>query len=364
MKQNRRQILASLGLIGAGGLVGGGATAAYFSDEESVTTVTAAGNLDIQLDWKAIHNGEQIALQEPTDVNGQVAASFTDVKPGDTGCFSLSIHNETNPAWVWLAMDITDETDGGENGTGDKDCPVTQYPWVCGRNETDGNVTVSTQDDELVVEVNGASGKTLEETHLHIANSTSGIPSGGGGPIPGQFEYSHENISSNTDKYEIPFSQEEVSCGDDIVIAVHAADNEDETCWAGSTEFPGANWAVVINHTICCPNGSSSSSGNSSDLADNILVDIFWDFDEDCEIDSDEIVLFKDITLKNLANNISKSTGGIMPQWYTTGTKFLSLAWRIPSSVGNEIENDTLDLEFNVYAEQRRHNSNPDNPWT
>lgn len=382
----RRKILGSLGLIGGSAVIGGFATQAAFNDRESVSSTVTAGELDIQLDWKAIHNGDQIAIQSPTDADGVVAASFTDVKPGDTGCFSLSIHNDTNPAYVWLAMDITNEKDGNNDPSNDpvdepdeEECPPTTYPWLCGQDETDGNVTITNDGNNLIVEITSASGQTLGETHLHITDSVDNIP---GGPAPGQFDYSHEDISVDADQYEIPFDNGNYSlaCGDNPIIAVHAAELDgNETCWAGSTEVnPGkkGNWALAIDHTIdCCPTGDASGeTTNETDgettqpyedhsLADKILLDAFWDDDADCEIDEGEIVLFENISLRSLSNNIGKSTGGIMPEWYVDGTQYFSLAWNLPYSVGNEIQGDTLTVSFHVYAVQRRHNEDPTNPW-
>lgn len=374
---NRRKLLGSLGLIGGSAALGGIATQAAFNDQESAATTVTAGELDIKLDWKAFHNGDQIALQGPTDADGVVAASFNDVKPGDEGCFSLSIHNDTNPAYVWLAMDITDETDGDNDPSDDpvdepdpQECPPTTYPWICGQKETDGDVTITNDGSNLIIEITSSSGHTLEETHVHITDVVDSIP---GGPSPGQFDYSHENVNADTDRYEIPFDNAEypLACGNSPIIAVHAAEDSGETCWAGSTEVnpgKGGNWALAIDHTIdCCPtdetDGETTQPFENHSLADKILLDAFWDDDADCVIDEGENVLFENITLRSLANNIEKSTGGIMPKWYVDGTQYFSLAWNLPYSVGNEIQGDTLTVSFHVYAVQRRHNEDPTNPW-
>ncbi|PSP86311.1 hypothetical protein BRC83_01215 [Halobacteriales archaeon QS_1_68_17] len=66
------------------------------------------------LSVRAVHNGRQIALGEPADADGRIVATFADVKPCDTGCVSLGVHNDTNPAWAWLAMDVTADEDGGD----------------------------------------------------------------------------------------------------------------------------------------------------------------------------------------------------------------------------------------------------------
>ncbi|ELZ44477.1 hypothetical protein C464_13310 [Halorubrum coriense DSM 10284] len=366
----RRSVLGGLGLIGFGSVAGGVGTRALLSDTEEVAVIATAGELDIQLDWKAFHNGTQIAMQAPADTSGQVAAHFTDIKPGDAGCFSLSIHNETNPAYVWLAMDIEHETDGGDQPQDDpheSECPPVEYPWVCGQTTTDGSVTIANDGGTLIVEIESASGQSLGETHLHITDSIESIP---GGPSPGQFDYSHENIDATTDTYEIPFenSNYSLSCGDTPVIAVHAEELDgEETCWAGATEVnsgQGGSWALAIDHTIdCCSPTELAQPAEEYSLADRILLDAFWDTNGDCKIDSDDTVLFRDITLRNLANNIAPSTGGIMPEWDIDGTQNFSLLWRIPKAVGNEIQGDELTISFHAYAEQRRHNVDPTNPW-
>lgn len=360
MKLNRRAILASLGVMGGSATIAGAGTRALFSDTERVTTTATAGEIDLQLDWKAYHNGTRIAAIEPTDTDGVVAAQFDDLMPGDTGCFSLSLHNETNPAWVWLAVDIESETDGGDDSTGETDCPEVTYPLVCGRDTTDGNVTVSTDDSTLVVEYNAPAGESFTESHLGIEDAYDDFQKN---VAPGQLTYSDGDattVEAGYIRYEIPFGEAEIECGDEIVIAAHASSDSGETCWAGSTELPGKNWALGMTHEVCCGDSSGVEAGQ---LADNIYVDVFWDDDQDCEIDQGETVEFSNITLRSLTENIGKETGGMMPAWYSQGTQYLSITWDIPLSVGNEIQGDSLELSFTVYAEQRRHNDNPSSPW-
>ena len=362
-----------MGLLTGGALAGGSGTAALFSDREQTATTFTAGELDIKLDWRAYHSTDNQTIEEadliseqiePVDADGTVAANFTDVKPGDVGCFSLSLHNQTNPAWVWLAMDLSNETNGDTPPSDDGDCPPAQYPWVCGQDDTDGNVTVTSDDANLYVEITAASGETLEETSVHVTDSESGIPQNNGGMIPGQFEYKHSTVDSSTDSYTISFSDEGIESGDEVVIAVHAAQSDGETCWAGSTSGTWNNWGLYLVHTVCT---DAETETVERSLADCIYVTLFWDDNHNCVPDNSEQIIYRDISLRDLANNVAKDTGGLMPNWsldISNSPKWVSAYWYMPASVGNEIQGDSVDLNWCVYAEQTRHNDDPESPWT
>ncbi|GAB7094961.1 TasA family protein [Halolamina litorea] len=112
----RRKVLGGLGGIGAGAALGGTGTMAFLNDAETTSAGVTAGELDIQLDWRTMHNGEELSHQEsPVDTNSQNQPILTldDVKPGDDGCIVISIHNDTNPAWIWHQMRLSDRDDHG-----------------------------------------------------------------------------------------------------------------------------------------------------------------------------------------------------------------------------------------------------------
>ena len=107
-------------------------------------------------------------------------------------------------------------------------------------------------------------GWCLTETHLHVATSLAGIPmTKSGNPKVGNFEYSGYHNCAEEYTYTIPLAW---APGAELVIAAHAVvhhsegDNPqrssfvssgNETAWAEGTSFPGNNWAMYVNFTLC-----------------------------------------------------------------------------------------------------------------
>ncbi len=152
----RRKALASLGGIGAGAALGGTGTMAFLNDSESVEGNTmTAGTLDLKLDWQQQYygpsgsweyvnahpdhdgDGEQSIeiegetyeysdddrnivdqltcenLTEEYDYNGQDSLiELDDVKPGDEGEITFSLHLCDNPGYVWLTADNFTQSGG------------------------------------------------------------------------------------------------------------------------------------------------------------------------------------------------------------------------------------------------------------
>ncbi|MDZ7746622.1 MAG: SipW-dependent-type signal peptide-containing protein [Halobacteriales archaeon] len=171
---SRRNVLAGLGTIGLASAGAGLGTSAFFSDEESFEDNTlVAGELDLLVDWQQTYdsgNGHQFVSAHPdhdgdgeqsitadndagqirysdfpdeedensnganipslncdnipplseanfgTDpVTGQemeTLMQFTDVKPGDSGEVTFSLHLCDNPGYIWMQADNVSE-DGG-----------------------------------------------------------------------------------------------------------------------------------------------------------------------------------------------------------------------------------------------------------
>jgi predicted ribosomally synthesized peptide with SipW-like signal peptide len=165
---SRRKMLAGLGAIGVASAGAGLGTTAYFSDEESFTDNTlTAGNLDLLVDWQQTYDfgdGHQFVSAHPdhdgdgeqsVEIDGQVVTysdfpdedddsnganipdltcenipplseadfgtdpvtgeemetlvQLTDVKPGDSGEITFSLHLCDNPGYIWMQADnVTD----------------------------------------------------------------------------------------------------------------------------------------------------------------------------------------------------------------------------------------------------------------
>ena len=117
-----RKLLVSAGIVVFAGAIAVGATGAFFSDTEtSVGNTFAAGELDLKIDNSSYgfdYNDPQIASPvgawglnaanswELSDLTGQLFFSFGDLKPGDYGEDTISLHVQ-NDAWACMAMDLT-----------------------------------------------------------------------------------------------------------------------------------------------------------------------------------------------------------------------------------------------------------------
>jgi predicted ribosomally synthesized peptide with SipW-like signal peptide len=142
-----RILLSLAAIVFAGGLVAGG-TGAFFSDSETSTAnVFTAGAIDLMVDSEQHYNNAVCVLNtNTTDISndywwqlevGQVATvpqypvigspcdgtwlpanlgaekffNFTDIKPGDTGENTISLHVDNNDAYACVDVDITKNDD-------------------------------------------------------------------------------------------------------------------------------------------------------------------------------------------------------------------------------------------------------------
>ena len=87
-------------------------------------------------------------------------------------------------------------------------------------------------------------GCTITETHLAVGGQLADIPqTGKGNPIPGQFP---KYTMVGEFLYEVPLSDPLPQL---LYIAAHAelvCGNREESAWAGTLPFPGANWAAYF----------------------------------------------------------------------------------------------------------------------
>lgn len=116
-KLSRRKALAGMGSIGLAGALGVGGTYAQFTDTEDTTVQFTAGGIDGALSYNASYNSQMIGDGSVTHVQTNddgVACDveFTDVKPGDYGCFNFGLTVTNNPAWVAACVEIISDTDG------------------------------------------------------------------------------------------------------------------------------------------------------------------------------------------------------------------------------------------------------------
>lgn len=135
-----KRIILSLALIV---LVGGGivfgATSAYFNDSEtSSANVLTAGDVDLRVDNESYYNGlfnEDTSWKED-DLDGEEGYKFfdfDDLKPGDYGEDTISLHVDTNDAYLCAAVTLTSNNENTCNepeALEDQSCGVDENNFI------------------------------------------------------------------------------------------------------------------------------------------------------------------------------------------------------------------------------------------
>lgn len=108
-----KKVLSSSILIGIVGLTAFGLSSAFFSDTETSTDNTfTAGELDLKIDNTSylngtLHEGTTWGFNDPLGL----FFNFLDLKPGDEGEDTISLHLDDNDAWVCADISLTSNDD-------------------------------------------------------------------------------------------------------------------------------------------------------------------------------------------------------------------------------------------------------------
>lgn len=90
-------------------------TIAFFTDTEtSAGNIITTGGFNLKVDNTSYYNGvfSTSTSWEPTSLTNQLFLNFTDVKPGDEGEDTISLHVSTSSAWACMSLDMTSNVDG------------------------------------------------------------------------------------------------------------------------------------------------------------------------------------------------------------------------------------------------------------
>lgn len=100
-----------------GGALTFGATKAFFNDSEtSVANVLAAGAIDLLIDNESYYNGlfNENTSWEKKDLTIEKFFDFDDVKPGDYGEDTISVHVENNDSYMCADVTLTSNNENGQ----------------------------------------------------------------------------------------------------------------------------------------------------------------------------------------------------------------------------------------------------------
>jgi len=110
---NSKVLLSGATILAAAALIIGG-TFAFFSDTETSTGNTfAAGAIDLKIDNTSYlnHATSSATTWDLNDLTDQLFFNFLDIKPGDEGEDTISIHIEDNDAWACMDLTLTKDDD-------------------------------------------------------------------------------------------------------------------------------------------------------------------------------------------------------------------------------------------------------------
>jgi len=208
-----KRILISAGTLVFVGALAVSATGAFFSDTETSTGNTfAAGDIDLQIDNTSYVNDcnlltpctDTFILSTTTswtltdlEAGVQKFFNFSDLKPGDLGEDTISIHVGSNDAWMCAAAQITadndvtytepeeddDLTDGGDPTLtdGELDSSLQFAFWV---DDGDNVLEESEYDGGAGIFLQGTLENMGDAGQITLADASSTIMTNGG-PIPG-----------------------------------------------------------------------------------------------------------------------------------------------------------------------------------
>lgn len=202
-----QRIILSLSLIVlVVGTLTFGATNAFFSDTElSANNIFAAGAIDLKVDNDSYYNGvfnpgTSWGSPDPIDLDEDTFLffDFGDVKPDDYGEDTISLHVETNDAYLCANVTLTSND---ENGCTEPEAPPEGEDLTCGDPgpdegelaglvnfiwwADDGDNVLET--DETVINTGNFAGLGVGNSYaIALADSDENIWTGAGGPVPGE----------------------------------------------------------------------------------------------------------------------------------------------------------------------------------
>jgi predicted ribosomally synthesized peptide with SipW-like signal peptide len=221
-----KKILISLSVIGAVAAIVIGGTVAYFNDTETSTGNTfTAGSLDLTIDNTSYYNG---VLNDETTWEYQepigLFFNFQDMKPGDWGEDTISVHVSTNDAWACMDFYLYNVDDNGLTEPEEDDGDTTEG---AGRGELQNEINfVWWKDDgDNVLEDNET---PFQQTVSLAQLNTFSIPLADSN---GQGVLSAEPLVASTDYYI-----GKAWCYGELVLApVPAGEGQDPTVNSGFT---------------------------------------------------------------------------------------------------------------------------------
>ena len=464
---SRRSILGGIGAVGIASAGAGLGTSAFFSDEEEfMNNSLQAGTLDLKLDYKATYLGGQGRLasveamgypnvEEITDdgestgryllaqapspadmqewedlvqgeafdfcspaadeflVNGDGIPMFTldDVKPGDSGEVTVSIHICDNPGYLRMMGDITGNAENGQtepeinaegedtDGIGeladaievcvwyDEDCDNVFEPTGTGQQQElevalvsdvsgsmSGSALTSLQSaatsfvdnlaspDEAAAISFSTSATTDQElttVYQDVKDAINGYTAGGGTSIASGIDEGADELLNGTN----------ATVGASKVMLLLSDGNSSAS--AATTAANAAKNAGIRLFTIALGSANTALLESLASSPDDAFVapdpaDLDTVYAEIAQIVLGGEQKIAEGTMAEVFAQLSEGVildgdrqeEGLQPYPGAT-TQCIGFEWTLPFDVGNEVQTDSVGFDFGFEVEQSRHNETP-----
>ncbi|RJX43030.1 hypothetical protein DM826_07760 [Halonotius aquaticus] len=464
---SRRSILGGIGAVGIASAGAGLGTSAFFSDEEEfMNNSLQAGTLDLKLDYKATYLGGQGRLAsveamgypnveeitddgEPTGryllaqapspadmqewedlvqgeafdfcspaadeflVNGDGIPMFTldDVKPGDSGEVTVSIHICDNPGYLRMMGDITGNAENGQtepeinaegedtDGIGeladaievcvwyDEDCDNVFEPTGTGQQQElevalvsdvsgsmSGSALTSLQSaatsfvdnlaspDEAAAISFSTSATTDQElttVYQDVKDAINGYTAGGGTSIASGIDEGADELLNGTN----------ATVGASKVMLLLSDGNSSAS--AATTAANAAKNAGIRLFTIALGSANTALLESLASSPDDAFVapdpaDLDTVYAEIAQIVLGGEQKIAEGTMAEVFAQLSEGVildgdrqeEGLQPYPGAT-TQCIGFEWTLPFDVGNEVQTDSVGFDFGFEVEQSRHNETP-----
>lgn len=348
-KFTRRKVLGAVGAAGIGGAFSGAGTMALFSDEENTTgNAVTAGKLDLQIDWtKSYSSSEEDSYEDVTQPladNPGPIFQLDDVKPGDYGEATISLHVFHNPAWIHMAGELTGNDDNGleepeseaddtgGDGEGELADAIQVEVWY----DEDGDNVF--EDGEAQI----ACG-TLREVLIEL---NQGVLLDGDRSIDGS---NGDGTCTTSEKWKIEGAPSVGNtAGPDDEVEITDVHRE-----AG--EVVGIDWESSAGICKVSVKGGPKTNTVSYNCDDEGTA-----FSPKNEGNPNRVYY----EISNVQFSSCSDDGGEGNQCFQNSTtQNIGFAWELPEGVGNEVQGDSVEFDLEFHAQQCRHNETPNNPY-
>jgi Ca-activated chloride channel family protein len=466
----RRQMLAGAGAVGLASAGAGLGTSALFSDSESfLGNSLTAGTLDLKLDYKSTYTGgvgrldavqamgypdaedlgdgvyllgqapspadmqawEDLVTGEEFEfcspeadeflVNGDGIPVFTldDIKPGDSGEVTISIHICDNPGYLQLSGALFDNLENGQNdpevdaegedtdGIGeladaievcvwyDEDCDnvyeptgtgqqqelevalVSDVSGSMGTGDAGGGLTrvealrnsatnfvdnLSAPDEAAAISFNSSASLDQELTtdYQAVKNAINAYTDGGGTSIAAGIDLAEDELLNGANA-TAGASKVMIVLSDGISSASAATAAADAAKAAGIRIFTialGSGAATGLLESLASSSDDAFVAADAADL-DTVYAEI-----AQIVLAGEQKILEGSMSevFAQLADGVlldgNRQEAGVQPYPGAT-TQCIGFEWTLPLEIGNEVQSDSLAFDITLDAEQSRNNETP-----